>query len=887
MAEVIHHLPMGVMVYRVDEPGDPGSTTVLHINEIGAEFLRVPVSEILGRPVREFAPDSVETELLRALVTVVETGEPVNLGEIYHESPRVEPGYFRISAFPIAEGVGAAIFEGVNEQREMREALERQALRFRAIFDATFQFVGLLRPDGTVVEANRTALHFGGIEAAEVIGKPYWECYWWSHSPSVQRQLKAAVRRAASGEFIRYNVQIRGKDDTRAVIDFSLKPVYNRGQVVLLIPEGRVITDLVKAQRGLKRLQKRMERILNAAGEGIISVDPGGMVTFANEAAASLLGPATEDLIGRPHTEVLRHVDKGGEDEETSPVDRVLRLERTRRVGNVHLRRDDGTSFPVEYVVSPLREGGKTGAVVVFRDISERLEAERVLRESEARHRIVLTTLDAGVVMVGRDGQILMSNPVVRKMLGFEEDHSFNLFDPNRVILKEDGSYYATEELPEYRVLETGEPQHQAVKGVRLPTGEIRWFSVNARPVPGDDDRPVAAVVSFTDITEQREAEQELRDSEEQLRMAQQIAHLGGWYWDVVADEITWSEELFRIYGVGPDTFQPTLSGLLEKVHTQDRERLQHAVEQAMQTQEPYEVIHRVVRPSGEIRVLLARGEIITDGAGQVVAMQGTAQDITDQQQARDALQRYANELEERNTELEQFAYVASHDLQEPLRMISSFLQLLERRYGEHLDETAKEYIRFAVDGAKRMQRLIQDLLVYSRVGTRGKAFQRVDLGVIVEEVLADLGTAIDESGANVKVGELPNLQADPTQMRQLFQNIIGNALKFRSERPPEIQVSAERIRENGSPVWRVAVQDNGIGIAPEHAERIFQIFQRLHTREEYEGTGIGLAICRKIIERHGGRIWLDSHPDRGSTFYFTIPVRPHRHAQDAGPSDV
>src|SRR5690606_21720054 len=227
----------------------------------------------------------------------------------------------------------------------------------------------------------------------------------------------------------------------------------------------------------------------------------------------------------------------------------------------------------------------------------------------------------------------------------------------------------------------------------------------------------------------------------------------------------------------------------------------------------------------------------------------------------------------------EQFAYVASHDLQEPLRMVSSFLQLLQRRYEGQLDETADEYIAYAVDGAKRMQILIQDLLAYSRVGTRGKPFEPVDMNRTVDTVLTDLGPTLQDAGARVHVGRLPTVRADEPQMRQLLQNLIGNAVKFRGEDPPEVTVSAERmrhVREYGQePGWQFAVSDNGIGIAPEHGERIFQIFQRLHTRDEYEGTGIGLAMCKKIVERHGGRIWHESEPGHGTTFYFTLPDHP------------
>lgn len=231
-------------------------------------------------------------------------------------------------------------------------------------------------------------------------------------------------------------------------------------------------------------------------------------------------------------------------------------------------------------------------------------------------------------------------------------------------------------------------------------------------------------------------------------------------------------------------------------------------------------------------------------------------------------LSELVDELKRSNNELEQFAYIASHDLQEPLRMVSSFTQLLERKYKDKLDEDAQEYIRFAVDGAKRMQTLINDLLTYSRVTTHGKEFVKIDLNDIMKRALFNLEIAIKENDAIIEVDELPEIYADGFQMVQLFQNLIGNAIKYRSKEPPHVCITAQK--DDGD--WVFKVSDNGIGIAHKYYERIFTIFQRLHEIHVYTGTGVGLAICKKIVERHGGFIWVDSDYGKGSTFYFSIP---------------
>ena len=234
------------------------------------------------------------------------------------------------------------------------------------------------------------------------------------------------------------------------------------------------------------------------------------------------------------------------------------------------------------------------------------------------------------------------------------------------------------------------------------------------------------------------------------------------------------------------------------------------------------------------------------------------------------------DELEDSNERLEQFAYAASHDLQEPLRMVTSYLTLVENRYGDDLDDDAEEFIDYAVDGAERMREMIEGLLEYSRVDTQGDPFEPVDLGAVFANVRRDLGVRIDESDATVDIdaGSLPCVEGDRNQLRQLFQNLLSNALEYSGDEPPRVHVSAERRGRE----WAVSVADEGIGIDPADADRIFEVFQRLHGREEYEGTGIGLALCERIVERHGGTIRVDSEPGDGSTFTVTLP------AADCGP---
>ena len=275
----------------------------------------------------------------------------------------------------------------------------------------------------------------------------------------------------------------------------------------------------------------------------------------------------------------------------------------------------------------------------------------------------------------------------------------------------------------------------------------------------------------------------------------------------------------------------------------------------------------------GRVTSVLYNASVFRDAAGNVVGVFAAARDVTELRRMQETMNRRAEDLGRSNAELEQFAYVASHDLQEPLRTVSSYAQLLVQRYHDRLDKDAQEFIDFIVDGAKRMQTLINDLLTFSRVGTSGKPLEPTDCQTALDQALSNLATAVEESAAVVTHDELPTVTADAAQLAQLFQNLIGNAIKFRGERRPEVHVGAKCKGMD----WLFSVRDNGLGIDMQYAERIFVIFQRLHSRSEYPGTGIGLAVCKKIAERHGGRIWVESQPGEGSTFYFTIPA--HREA--------
>lgn len=366
---------------------------------------------------------------------------------------------------------------------------------------------------------------------------------------------------------------------------------------------------------------------------------------------------------------------------------------------------------------------------------------------------------------------------------------------------------------------------------------------------------------------EREQVEAMLRNRERQLAKAQTIAHVGSWEWDIASNRMAWSEELYRIYGLQSDGGTLHYDVFLQRVHPKDRDRVHASLTEALQNHQPFHFEHRIILPDGTIRFQQATGEAEFDPAGQPIRLVGTGQDITELKQIEEALTRQTAELQRSNAELEQFAYVASHDLQEPLRMVASYVQLLAQRYQGQLDTKADQYIAYAVDGATRMQALINDLLAFSRVNLQEQELVLIQSEQSLAHAQANLSATIAEQHASVTHDPLPSVRGNAGLLTQLFQNLIGNAIKFHGADPPRVHISVARHATE----WVFSVEDNGIGIDPKHFARIFLIFQRLHTRTKYVGTGIGLALCKKIVEYQHGRIWVESELGHGTRFFFTL----------------
>lgn len=623
-----------------------------------------------------------------------------------------------------------------------------------------------------------------------------------------------------------------------------------------------------KAEAAYRESQGLIRGIIDHAPVLVNIKDRSGKYILANNQFAAALNSNPEELIGKANHDFLSFefadpISK--EDQEIIKTGQSSEIE-------IKIPAADGLHTYISSKFPLFNDKGKIYAVgsTAF-DITAVKNAHEALEKSYQQQQKILNGLQQAlstssdlICIINEKGEFVMVSSTSTQMLGYT---------PKEMMSKRFMDFVAGEDIAKTETVAkeimSGNCVSDFTNHYKRKDGSLVPVIWSATWLP--EDKMMYCIAR--NGTEKIKTAQQLEQSLSKLAHAQKIARLGNWDWDLKNNIRTYSDEIYELLGIeknGEDITQ----FLLEAIHPDDRPMLAKLRDEALSLGKLIEIEHRVIRPDNTVLYMLTRGEVRLDKDGKPEWINGTMQDITELKKASLELQRLNEDLEKKaielkasNAELERFAYVASHDLQEPLRMVSSFLSLLQKKLNGGLDETSNKYIHFAVDGAERMKGLIQDLLQYSRVGSDTEGFTRVDLKEVMVNVLHIYEPSIKETDAVVHAGNLPVVTGNKTQLTRLLQNLVGNALKYRSTKKPIIEIGCKEERNE----WTIFIKDNGIGIDPKFFDKIFVIFQRLHNKNEYSGTGIGLAICKKIIERHGGKIWVDSSPAQGSTFYFTL----------------
>jgi len=673
--------------------------------------------------------------------------------------------------------------------------------------------------------------------------------------PDKVAEQKAFIQRLVAGEDVTSFETQRVAKDGR-VLDVWMtvtKLVDDAGKPIGLASTERNSTDRRQAKERLAQSELVLASVIEQNPSSTWISDGEGTLVKINQACCELFGVTEAEVVGKfnilhdnlvatqGYMPLVRGVfEKGTIARFTIDYD-------ARDVTHIDVKA--GRRRILDVVVSPIRDaqGKVTNAIVQHRDATE-------LKQAEAEIRIKNQVFEDSIAsqsIADKDGGITHVNPAFVRLWGYAAKED--------AIGKSVGSFFANP-ADATSVLEAL-AAHDAWDGEFLArrtdgtTFISRGYATSLRNAAGE---LIGYQSTNLDVTKERESEERFSTAFMTSPYAITITRArDGKFIDV-------NEAFTTMAGFTRGEVQADSSiGLKLWTNSEDRDRVINDL-RAGRTVVGHEYQFRT--KSGANITGLFSAQVLQLSQGTCIM--SSIDDITERKRLEEERNRIAEDLKRSNKELEQFAYVASHDLQEPLRMVSSYVQLLAQRYEAQLDDKARKYIGYAVDGALRMQQLIEDLLLYSRAGTHDDALEPTDSGAALGAAVQSLAKAIEESGASVTHDALPVVRADTAQLAQVFQNLLSNAVKFHGEAPPRVHVSAEDRKSE----WVFSVRDNGIGIDPRHADRVFVLFQRLHTRQEYPGTGIGLAVSRKTVEHRGGRIWFESEPGVGSTFYFTIP---------------
>ena len=750
----------------------------------------------------------------------------------------------------------------ITDQKLAELALHKSEEKHRTLFETMTQGVVYQNADGQITSMNPAAEKILGFCLKDILNLKSDDTLWGavredgSDFLGQDHPAMLALKTGKKVENVVMGIKNPKKDEL-TWLDIDAIPLFKPGeespyQVYTIFED---ITSRKEAEEALIEKEKKLKVLYESLPIGVSIVDENRNIIDVNPALEKILKLSKEELIRGKH-EKRTYINADGKEmvSDEFPSSRVIQQEgEMLKEAEIGVVTESGSTIWIEVAARSL-PFPDWKAYILTSDITKRKLSEEALKASEKNYRELIDNSLVGIFKSNLQGEILFANDSLVQIFGYDNVEELlginikNLYkDQNdRVSLLQDLQNHGS--LGDYELEMIGKDGQ----------------SINLLISANLKDEVISGM--FMDITRGKLAEKRLIESEDRYRSLFNQMTEGFAVHEIICDQNKEPID-FRFIDINP---------AFEKLTGLDRLEVVGKLKSEVVPDDKVDwaKIYGEVALSGlpkhfdDYSDTLKRYYDIYAYSPKPNQFATIFNDVTERKLTEENLQMTLNRLEKSNYDLEQFAYVASHDLQEPLRMITSFLQLLQRRYGENLDQDANEFIGFAVDGAARMQKLINDLLTFSRLNTKPVQFREIKTKEVLDQVIFESKIFIENNDAEITYDPLPAISADYSQMVQLFQNLIVNAIKYRGTERPEVHISARSKGNN----WLFSVQDNGMGIEVNQSDRIFKIFQRLHGRDEYEGTGIGLAIAKRIVERHGGTIWVESEPGKGSTFYFTIP---------------
>lgn len=735
------------------------------------------------------------------------------------------------------------------ERKKTENILIHNERKYKSIVDTILEGLWIVDAEGRTTYVNKQLADMLGYMPEHILNRPFFEFV----NKSVQDDARQFFERRKKGIKDRYDFCFDKKDGSVLWAIVSASPIFdNKG---IFAGATGLLTDITERklmEESLRESSREWYSTFNAISDIVCIIDDRGEILRCNDAASKFFNKQTKEIVGNMCWQLVHGT--------SMPIDNcpISLMQRSKHRETLALQTDNKWLY---VSVDPIKDnlGKITGAVHIMSDITKYKQYQNALKENEEKFRAIVENSTEYIFMTDLDGIIQFIN----RPIGISKDKAINTSIYNYVPDKFKRNIKDTLE----RVKTSKKPDVYYTDFIPKD-GDTLCLESHVGPIIKSDNI-IGFIISASDITERKKVEDQLRESEERYRTIIEYSNDMIWTLDNEGLFTFFNKRSEKISGYRLEDWKGKSFAPL--IVPQDLPKVVDIFRSVIAGQSLEYKTTFINKYNKRITLSVNTAPIYSKG--KIIGTVSFGRDITEQKKAETTIKKTTEELERSNKELEQFAYIASHDLQEPLRSISSFTELLARRYKNKLDPEADEFIDYITNGTKRMQEMINDLLILSRVGTRGKEFLPTDIKSVIDYVLINLRVLIEKNQAVITVDNMPIINVDQSQFIQLFQNLIDNAIKFRKKDPqiiPQAHISAKRERNE----WIFSIQDNGIGIDPKNFPKLFVIFQRLHSKEEYPGTGIGLAMCKKIVTRHGGRIWIDSKLGKGSTFYFSVPIK-------------